>query len=301
MREEAVVFGDKASLVGIVTAPPAGDPRVGVLLLSPGLLHRVGPNRTYVEIARRLAACGAASLRFDFSGVGDSSSRRDTLPVERSGVAETREAMDLLTRTRGVERFLVIGLCGGGYFAFRTACQDERVAGAVLMNVRGHLHGTDPALNDALRERAIRRHFLRLATRSSFRAKSIKKALSGNVSYGEVFRAGLSAVTGLFRDRSSDAGKQPVGSEDATLGEDLAKLQDRGAKLLHVYSEGDEGLDYLRVALGPDFRKKLEHGDSRFELLAACDHMFTLRWSQQHVLDVIEDWATASGGLLAAE
>jgi hypothetical protein len=72
MNEEAVLIG--GSLVGILSRPPAGvDPAMpGVLLLNAGRIHRVGPNRLYVAIARRLAAMGFAVCRFDLSGIGDS-------------------------------------------------------------------------------------------------------------------------------------------------------------------------------------------------------------------------------------
>ncbi|MCU0621297.1 MAG: hypothetical protein MUC69_07335 [Gemmatimonadales bacterium] len=130
MKERAVRFGSAKGLVGIVTEPAvarAGAPFV--VFLNAGLIHRVGASRLHVQLARRLAAAGVTSLRFDFSGVGDSEARTDTLPFEESAVLETREAMDYLAQSRGAERFVLVGLCSGADAGFYTAQQDARVVG----------------------------------------------------------------------------------------------------------------------------------------------------------------------------
>ena len=57
MSEEIITFGKTRALVGILHKPVGPAPRAdlpAVLLLNAGLLHRVGPNRLYVKIARQL-------------------------------------------------------------------------------------------------------------------------------------------------------------------------------------------------------------------------------------------------------
>src|SRR6185503_16248700 len=136
MREHTVVFGDDSPLVGIITEPDAGFPKNApvFLFLNAGLDHRVGPNRLYVTLARRLAEVGVASFRFDFSGIGDSPvSRSLEAPAER-GVNEARQAMNFLARSVGAETFVPLGICSGADTGFALATADERVAGAVLIN-----------------------------------------------------------------------------------------------------------------------------------------------------------------------
>ncbi|MCH8830022.1 MAG: DUF1549 domain-containing protein, partial [Planctomycetes bacterium] len=99
MKEEAVLFGKTGSLVGIVSDPSdsdSGKNLPAVILLNSGLIHRVGPNRVYVKIARRLAAEGFVAFRFDFSSIGDSLVRYDNLSFEKSAVDEVQDAMDFL-------------------------------------------------------------------------------------------------------------------------------------------------------------------------------------------------------------
>src|SRR4030095_13226651 len=111
MREEILLLGKTKSLVGIITDPPEAkrsNELPGIILLNAGIIHRVGPNRIHVKIARTLAPMGFVVLRFDFSGIGDSKVRDDNLPFEESGVRETQETMDYLSATRGIKRFYLI-------------------------------------------------------------------------------------------------------------------------------------------------------------------------------------------------
>ncbi len=97
MHERVVRFGPDKRLIGILTEPRAGSgDRPGTLLLNSGLVHRIGASRMHVHMARALVKEGMTSLRFDFSGIGDSEPRRDGLTFEQAAVQEIRDAMDLL-------------------------------------------------------------------------------------------------------------------------------------------------------------------------------------------------------------
>jgi len=135
MRERPLYFGPGNNLLGIVTMPTEPVPRTpAVLLLNAGLLHRVGPNRLNVELARSLAEVGVTSLRFDMAGVGDSELQvGGMLDIERSR-QDVIDAMDGLSSSHGARRFVVVGLCTGAYNAFRAALVDERVVGCVLLD-----------------------------------------------------------------------------------------------------------------------------------------------------------------------
>lgn len=99
------------------------------MILNSGILHRVGASRLYVNIARALAEDGIRTLRFDFSGIGDSEVRKDALSIEERFVVETRESMDHLQTVLGVDRFIVGGLCSGADGAFWAGLADERIVG----------------------------------------------------------------------------------------------------------------------------------------------------------------------------
>jgi hypothetical protein len=138
MRERVVTIGQNLPLVGIVCEPDAGavtNPSVAMILLNSGVIHRVGSCRLSVTLARALAEkSGLMSLRFDFSGIGDSEARRNTLTAAESAVDEVREVMDFLARDKGVKKFILYGLCSGAFAAYRTALKDERVLGIAQLD-----------------------------------------------------------------------------------------------------------------------------------------------------------------------
>jgi dienelactone hydrolase len=135
VREKAVRFGKSATLVGVLSEPATPAPGApAIVWLNSGILHRVGACRTYVQLARAMAAQGFTVLRFDYSGIGDSEARKDSLPFEESAVIETREAMDWLTQTKGTQRYVLAGLCSGADMAHETARVDDRVDGLVMFD-----------------------------------------------------------------------------------------------------------------------------------------------------------------------
>ncbi|HEU4534994.1 MAG TPA: hypothetical protein VFS00_12795, partial [Polyangiaceae bacterium] len=92
-REKAHAFGEGGVLFGIVCAPTQPRPgRPAVVLLNAGLVHRAGPFRLHVDLARRLAARGFVTLRLDQSALGDSQPRPGGLSYEARAVVDAREA-----------------------------------------------------------------------------------------------------------------------------------------------------------------------------------------------------------------
>jgi pimeloyl-ACP methyl ester carboxylesterase len=289
MKEEALLLGESRSLVGIVTSPSADSAWNGspaVLILNAGIVHRVGPNRLYVKMARDLAARGFVALRFDFSGIGDSGVRADSLPFPESAIRETQEAMDYLAAATGIQRFVLMGICSGGTISFRTACRDPRVIGAVLINARGHLHeAADYGLSSYLRRRTLARHYWRITFLSSFSLKNVTRVLTGKVNYWRVLPSMLGPLPSRLFSRRRGVSPGP----DA-LAAELNRLRARGVRLLHIYSEGDEGLDYVHVLLGGKLRQWCERGLLEVEVIPGANHTFSLLWNQEYLLDVIRRW-----------
>ena len=292
MREEAVLFGKTSSLVGIITDPPAANrnPQLpAILCLNAGILPRVGPNRLYVKMARALAAMGFVVLRFDFSGIGDSAVRDDTLPFRKSAVSETQEAMNYLGAARDSQRFVLTGICSGATVSFHTARCDPRVVGAVLINPWGHLHDDTDEWNAAIRNRALAHHYRRIIFSSSFRAKNWWKAMTGKVDYRSILPVMVgSGLRSLLRR------KEHMLRNGNHAADTLRSLAERGVRLLHLYSEADEGLDYLSVILGGEVRQWNESGLLTIEVIAGANHTFMLLWSQDHLLQVVQNWAQQS-------
>jgi len=153
IAETPVTFGRHESLVGVWCAPERDAASVpAAVFINAGIIHRVGPGRLHVHMARALAAAGFPSLRFDLGGLGDSVASR----AERGTVLEwvkrdIRDAIDYAA-ARGSGRVVLVGLCSGADNAIDVAPDDPRVVGLVLLDPNVH------------RTRAFRmHHFLRAA------------------------------------------------------------------------------------------------------------------------------------------
>ncbi len=287
MIEKACLFGRERSLVGIVTDPPEViRPRSypGFILLNSGIVHRVGLNRLQVRLARQLAGLGFAVMRFDFSGIGDSPARHDSLPFSKSTLEETQDAMNYLAVTRGVDQFVLIGICSGAAVAVKTAYSDPRVIGVVPINSRGYLINPN-GTTSRLRHHALLRHYWRIAFSSSFRARSWLKAITGKVNYRGFVRAMSSRLKDLLSARDG------VSEAEDPFKADLVSLADRGVRLLLIHAEGDEGLDYVRMILGHKAEQAWNSNSLRLEVIEGANHTFALLGSQQKLLRLIGDWA----------
>lgn len=135
VKESALNFGPRSGLVGVLAQPsgaPASD--VAVVLLNSGIVHRVGPARLYVRLARRLAEHGYPVLRMDLPGLGDSEPLRGASSPAEQNAQGVSAALDRLEALGVASRFVLLGLCAGATTSFQIACAEARVAGAVLID-----------------------------------------------------------------------------------------------------------------------------------------------------------------------
>ena len=144
MKEQSFAFGDEGGLVGTVCLPSieqASRAHIGLVLFNAGVVHRIGPHRLNVRLARRLAARGIPSIRFDLSGQGDSARSHVTRSFEEQAVEDLRAAMGLLCSVAKVPQFALFGFCSGGVNSYAAAKVDERVAGWIDIRVEHHQTG----------------------------------------------------------------------------------------------------------------------------------------------------------------
>jgi alpha-beta hydrolase superfamily lysophospholipase len=157
---------DGTLLRGVLTLPPEEqDSGLTAVLVSGAAVRRIGQGRIWVPLAERWAARGVASVRFDFARNGESDG-----PSEPYGSWEAFYAPGFerqvdavlaeLERRGRPGRFVFVGLCSGGYWAFQQALRDDRVEAVYLLNP-GALFW-DAALTPAREVRRLRRELLSL-------------------------------------------------------------------------------------------------------------------------------------------
>ncbi len=287
MAERVVVFGKASRLVGIVHDPPAEvcvAEAPAVILLNAGMVHRVGPNRMYVKLARTLAAQGVLVLRFDFSGFGDSGVRQDHLPMAKSVIDETQEAMSFLSKQFGPKRFVLMGLCSGATASLKTAAIDERVVGAVLINARA---GGEELQSYIKGRSAIRKYWNFVVQNRTRLFAAIREKMH--------VRGLLNVFRALGRDAKGKLGGSKKSFPEAEqTAADIQAITGRGARLLVLCSEWDPGLEFMKVVLGVDVIRAGGSEQLRFQIIGEADHTFTESAKQESVIETIRDWWPAA-------
>jgi pimeloyl-ACP methyl ester carboxylesterase len=136
MRERPLTLRLGSETVRGVLTEPVDEPPAGVcaVFINGGSDRRIGPNRLWVDTARRWALRGVPSLRIDPVAIGESEGREDHYQelwdyYEPEHVPRTIALLDALEASGLAHRFVIVGFCSGAYRGFRVALADPRIAG----------------------------------------------------------------------------------------------------------------------------------------------------------------------------
>lgn len=271
MSEQGVLFPASQGLVGVLAKSAIPTRRPVVVFLNAGMVHRIGPNRLHVRLARELARVGFTSLRFDLSGIGDSPPRVDGSSLHDAALRDVRDALDFIVDQREGETFVLVGLCSGADVAFRAALADERVVGAVLIDGFPY-----PSFRSELHRRA--RHYA-----TQLRGRGWRKLFAADGPIGRRLRRSRPAAVAAPQPPRR---KRDVPSKDeAEAG--LRALTERGARLL-VLNTPDRDYSYPRHFADTFPSVRSDRVDLAF--FRDADHTFTLRANQDRLVRTINEW-----------
>jgi len=270
--ETPVQFGPDGSLIGIITTPGDGlMAPVACVMLNMGAIHRIGPRRSNVKLARRMAAHGISSIRIDLAGLGDSRPASETAHYRTQAVLDLQAAMNLIGTMLGVHRFVVVGLCSGAQNGLCVAVADARVVGLLMFDGSGF-----PGRRARI-ERSVRRA-LSDPTLGAFISRATgwvrRKLLPQQVASGtqDIFEAPAPEDTPEYFCRA------------------LNELAARDVAMMLLYTGTvhvkDRNLDQLGPYVNEPFVRKLE-----YRFIREIDHGLTSQASQQTFMDLACDWA----------
>ncbi len=241
ITETAMTFDSPAGrLFGVLAQQPGAGSDVCAVLLNAGALHHVGPNRMWVETARRWAALGVPTLRVDLAGIGESDGAvtgyTDVASLYVPDFVEQISAVLDGLESRGLpSRFVLMGLCSGAYWSFQTALDDDRVSAAFMLNPRALIW--DPEIEVLRHSRRLNR----LLRRSTW--KKLRHSRTGLTPPREILAAiahrAATAPRRWMTAAHTRRRARELGGDELDLSFD--RLRDRGATGVLVFS-GDEPL-----------------------------------------------------------
>jgi hypothetical protein len=266
------VEGPSGEMFAVLTEGVEVDPGpVCAVWLNSGALRHTGPNRAWVELARRWGARGVPTVRVDLSGIGDAdgSEGRVTDPelYEPERTRETLAILDQLSARGLPDRYALGGLCSGAYWSLHAALADARIAGTFLINLYGFFWS-----QDLVAERDTQQSL------SALQGRAWRRMMHGQLTREQI-RRGISSVRPT-RLRAG-AGHPVERSQSAEIERVLDHLRDQHTQTLLLLSRG-EGLREQLLRQGV-----LDHlsrwPNLAYEEIPSRDHLFRALWLQRHV------------------
>jgi alpha-beta hydrolase superfamily lysophospholipase len=289
--ETPLWFGRR--LFGMLSRPATGHTDQILLIGNGGRDPHYGAARQNVDFARHLARHGIACLRFDFAGLGDSvgpPGKENLLTHTFSDrLPDIRAALDQLQKL-GFRRFAMLGLCSGAYHAYHAALIDARLTDLLLVNLPLFILPTGDVLDF-------------LENRGQSAAVVARKLLSPGS--WRTLLSGRSDVRTLLRSVTNHARRQVVGRSQA-LGRRLGLIREqsfpvrsmtalsrRGARVLFLFSPGDEEKDAFSREFGLDGEGLAPFKGSKMTVLERMDHDLTRAVGRRDAEKAVVDFLTA--------
>jgi alpha-beta hydrolase superfamily lysophospholipase len=264
ITEHAITVAQAAGDSFGVIALPLGERKGDVcgVFLNAGEVRHIGPNRNWVENARRWAGFGVPTVRIDLEGIGEAGGDRSGHPgvagfYDELYAPQITRVLDELEHRGLGPRFVCLGLCSGAYWSVQFADRDPRVVAGVLLNT-GAIEW-DPDLRS--------RRDARLLSKSVSSAESWRRLSRGDVdlrrkvSFLRRFLASwMRRGTRAVRPHGDDSSGDPVALFD--------RLRDRDKRIAMAFSVNEPVLAELtadgiirRIGEWPNIEFDLLHGE----------------------------------------
>jgi alpha-beta hydrolase superfamily lysophospholipase len=273
-------------VVGIISEPASG-PRAShcLVVINAGALRHTGPNRIFVEIARSAAAIGVPTVRFDLPGLGDSDGKAKNVfeygpESDIASLAVLRRIFDHAQGLGIADRFVTTGMSLGGNLAVRAVAEDQRVVGAIGINVPA-LGFTDRPSSLSRRAAVVYAGLEAMATeRPRQRLPAPLRAMVNRLTLARQtidmrLRNRLAPIDVLWRlAHRADVGE---------LSKGLDQLGGSGAHVLILLVKSEW---MVRLFTKPKLRQQLQRAQNiEVEELNSRDHLLRPLWIQKMLID----------------
>lgn len=278
--------GPDGEIFGVLSESAEAEPApVCAVWLNGGALRHTGPNRAWVEAARRWAGRGVRTVRVDLPGIGDSEGAEGCVSNPHlytpSRTHQTLAILEQLSELGLANKFVLGGLCSGAYWSLHGALADERVAGVLLINLYA-FYWSEALV--AERETS--------GSLTALRGYGWRRLAHRDLTIGHM----RLVASSLRPDRLRAGAGHPVEraqSRDIELA--LDRLRDQGTQVLLLFSRSEGLHEQLR-------RQRVLDDPTRWpnltvEAIPSTDHMFRALWLQRHVHESLD---RALGRVLAA-
>jgi pimeloyl-ACP methyl ester carboxylesterase len=273
-------------LFGIVTrtVEATGD---GVILLTGGgaTAPSTNRNRVSVHLARRLAARGFSTLRFDYHGIGESAGMLAGAPkVDEPYLIDLGGAASCI-REHGVERITLIGSCFGARTALAAGPGVSDIAGVVLVS---------PPLRDVpLKEETGTRFGLTMGLGEALRRSLHPRAIRGWLEPGRRRTYLRFLSTKFSRARQRITRVSPIADAWVSEGflDPMRRLAAKNVPILIIYGTKDWHYEDFQLAMAGRLGEVLANAQHvQLTVLEGEVHGLSNVPTQNRVMDLVVGW-----------
>ncbi len=251
----------------------AENPKAVLVMLHGWSGTRSGPHQMLTRAARHFCAQGFSSVRFDFSGRGDSDG--DTLLATLATMRDdARDVFDFAASQQKAPLW-VVGLCSGCEIA--VASVEARVQGAILWSAPIFAALPEQAGQDEKRKSNLRKYARKLLNPATY-----AKILRGEIDTAGVKSAMQGGGGAAHKNvESQEAGQLPPGFR----GESLKSWREFRGEIWQIYGGADPIVESAR-----EFYARNSPRISRAHTVEGANHSFYgLAWERE-VFDVTGNW-----------
>lgn len=310
IQEAVVKYGPGNSRIGILSGPLAAgeNPLPIVILANSGSNHRVGPNRLYVLLARALARAGYRCLRIDMDGLGDGAkadpATENIVYMDHSS-AEIRLAIESFGEHSQDNKFILMGLCSGAYFAFRASLDltDIAIVDCYMINPLTFHWEEGMTIDDSPAVTYANWYAYKQSLKDPARWL---KLLRGRVSLKNLVvtmwdRLSL-LVTARLETFTASAVTDSENKAGKNLDRNLENLAQRNIQISFLLARDDAGYDVLMSMAGKTARKLQKKARLSLQFVEKADHTFSRYHPRcQAINKVLEHFKRQRPGWQAAE
>lgn len=292
VREASVRIDAAGSPLFGIVGSPVGPPRAGapaVLMLNSGAVPLIGPNRLWVRLARRWAARGMTVLRLDLSGIGDSPARPgeiENVVYSASARHDIAEALCYAKQGLGAGDCHLLGLCSGGYHAFKAAVAGLDLASGVVINPLTYFW-QDGALPSDVKEYEV------IELTAKYRSKLLttepwRRLVRGDLHLSLIAEVALRRVSNVLAPPALELARRLHWPLKQDLARELQAAAQRGIGLKFVFADRAAGLRMLHQQGGRAVADLQRRGALSIDTIEAADHTFTRRDARDRLVELLD-------------
>lgn len=297
-RPVHIATSASSAIFGVLTEPEGTLPQRGrpaVLMLNSGAVHHIGPNRLWTRLARQWAARGVTALRIDLSGVGDSPARpgaQENVVYSAHAMQDVTDALAYLRGELGADECHLLGLCSGGYHAFKAAVAGQPVVSSTVINPLTYFWHDGDTLRDVkdyeLAELASR-YRNKVFTREPW-----LKLLRGQLDARVIVQVALRRTWGHIEPHLLRLARRLRIPLRDDLADELSRAVRQGIRLRFVFAAHAPGYELLRKQGGSAIDRLIERQLASLDFVPDADHTFTRLEARERLVALLDRLAPVS-------